>query len=110
MKDRLFLIAAPFDALADAWYCQDCATIEGALLANPHWLKAVEVKRLPFPRPRRELIELIGEAHQSMPVLVMPADGAPPHARPVNEWAILTDPRQIAMELRSRYGGAGPHP
>lgn len=110
MKDRLYLLAAPFDDLGEAWYCQDCATMEGALLVNPHWLSAVDVKRMAFPRPRHELIDLLGEAHQSMPVLVMPADGAPDHAVRTGDWAILTDPRQIARELCIRHGGAGPHP
>jgi hypothetical protein len=110
MTDRLYLIAAPFEDLGGTWYCNDCATMEGALLANPDWLEAIEVRRLAFPRPRDELIELLGEAHQSMPVLVMPAQRAPAHAVMTRGWAILTDPKDIARELCARHGGAGPHP
>jgi hypothetical protein len=113
MKDRLYLLAAPFmdGALGDqAWYCNDCAAMEGALLANPHWAERIEVLRQPFPRPRQELIDLIGEENQSMPVLVMDAKGAPPEAKRVGAHAILTSPKGIAFALVQRHGGAGPHP
>lgn len=114
MRDTLFLIRAPFEdpALDGMWFCRDCATMEGALLANPHWLARIEVRRLPFPRPRHEIISLLGEAHQSMPVLVIadaakaPADAA----RADDGRRFLTDPKAIARYLVGQHGGAGPHP
>lgn len=37
-RDTLFIIKAPFEdrALEGTWFCTACATMEGALLANPH--------------------------------------------------------------------------
>ena len=53
-RDTLFIIKAPFEdaALDGTWFCASCATMEGALLANPHWATHIDVKRMPFPRPQ----------------------------------------------------------
>jgi Protein of unknown function (DUF3088) len=110
MKDTLFILKAPFGDGGFDWYCNDCATMEGALIANPHWLQRIEVRRIAFPRPRIELIELIGEEHQGCPVLVTSAERAPSDAVRVGEYAILTDVRAIGRALAHRHGGAGPHP
>mgnify|MGYP002624486965 FL=1 len=113
MRDQLFVIRAPFEdpALEGTWFCRDCATMEGALLANPHWGRSIDVHRLAYPRPRQEIIALLGEERQSMPVLVL-ADGSAcseevQHAGPRR---FLTDPKAICRYLAGAYGGAGPHP
>jgi hypothetical protein len=112
-RDTLFIIRAPFEdpALDGKWFCASCATMEGALLANPHWATHIEVKRMPFPRPRHEMISLIGEENQSMPALVL-ADGAnvPEGAREYEGRFFLDEPKPIARYLAATYGGAGPHP
>lgn len=112
-RDTLFILRAPFEdaALEGKWFCAACATMEGALLANPHWATHIEVKRMPFPRPRHEMIVLIGEENQSMPVLVL-ADGAkpPPDAKQFEGRYYLDEPKPIARYLAATYGGAGPHP
>lgn len=110
MKDRLYILASPFQDGGFEWYCNDCATMEGALLANPHWNQKIEVHRIGFPRPRRELVELVGEDYQGLPMLVMEAAGAPGDAMRVGEFAILKDIRAIGRALASRHGGVGPHP
>ncbi|MEZ5994220.1 MAG: DUF3088 domain-containing protein [Hyphomonadaceae bacterium] len=112
-RDTLFLIRASFEdpALEGTWFCRDCATMEGALLANPHWAAHIEVKRMPYPRPREQIIALLGEAHQSMPVLIL-AEGA----STLEETSLaggrrfLTDPKAICRYLAGAHGGAGPHP
>jgi Protein of unknown function (DUF3088) len=115
MRDTLFLIRAPFEDSSHSegatWYCHDCAALEGALLANAMWLRSIDVRRLGFPRPRHELIALIGEENQAMPVLVLGDSNAPPADAPrFGKRAFLTDPRAIARYLAATYGGAGPHP
>ncbi|MBL8547216.1 MAG: DUF3088 family protein [Hyphomonadaceae bacterium] len=112
-RDTLFIIKAPFEdrELEGTWFCTACATMEGALLANPHWANRIDVKRNEFPRPRREIINLIGEENQSMPVLVL-ADGAPPppDAKQFEGRYFLDDPKPITRYLAATHGGAGPHP
>lgn len=110
MKDVLFLLKAPFMDGEFDWYCNDCAALEGALLANPHWNDKVDVRRIAYARPRSEVIEYIGEDNQWLPVLVMDADRAASDARIVGKYAILTDVRAIGRALAHRHGGAGPHP
>lgn len=110
MKDRLYLLAAPFSDAGFEWYCNDCATMEGALLSNPHWNERVDVRRIAYPRPRAEVVALVGEEHQGCPLLVMSAAGAPGDATIVGEYAILQDVRAIGRALAHRHGGAGPHP
>ncbi len=112
-RDTLFIIAAPFEdvALDGTWFCTACATMEGALFANPDWEQRIDVKRSAFPRPRQAIIDLIGEANQSMPVLVLAAGSTPPpDAKEHNGTFFLDDPKPIARYLAAAYGGAGPHP
>lgn len=110
MKDQLFILKAPFEDGGQDWYCNDCATMEGALLANPHWSEKIDVRRVGFHRPRFEVVQLVGEAHQGLPMLVMDAKGAPMHALKIGDYAILKDVREIGWALATRHGGVGPHP
>jgi hypothetical protein len=112
-RDVLFIIKAPFEdqALDGTWFCASCAMMEGALLANPHWAARIDVRRMPFPRPRREMIALIGEDNQSMPALVLAdAARAPAEAKQFQGRRFIDDPKAIARYLAAAYGGAGPHP
>ena len=53
------------------YYCPDSAAIEGFLKFEPEIEKQIEVRRIEFPKPRKEVIELVGEANQGCPVLVL---------------------------------------
>lgn len=110
MKDTLFILAAPFQDGGFEWYCNDCATLEGALLANPHWNDRIDVRRIDYPRPRQQIIDLVGPDWQGCPMLVMDAARAPGDATIVGDYAILQDVRAIGRALAHRHGGAGPHP
>lgn len=110
MKDTLFILGAPFPDGGFEWYCNDCATLEGALLVNPHWKDRVDVRRIGFERPRKDMIDLVGPDWQGCPMLVMDKDRAPGDAIIVGEYAILQDVRAIGRALTSRHGGVGPHP
>lgn len=112
-RDVLFIIKAPFEdpELEGTWFCRDCATMEGALLANPHWSNHIDVRRVSYPRPRHEIIALLGEENQSMPVLVL-ADlaKAPADALMASTTPFITEPKAICRYLAATYSGAGPHP
>ena len=110
MKDTLFILAAPFQDGGFEWYCNDCATLEGALLVNPHWNEKIEVRRIGFTRPRKEVVDLVGPDWQGCPMLVMDKERAPGDAIIVGELALLQDVRAIGRALTSRHGGVGPHP
>lgn len=110
MKDTLFILAAPFQDGGFDWYCNDCATLEAALIVNPHWNQKVDVHRIAYPRPRQQIIDLVGPDWQGCPMLVMDKDRAPGDAIIVGDYAILQDVRAIGRALAHRHGGAGPHP
>lgn len=112
-RDVLFIIKAPFEdaELDGTWFCRDCATMEGALMANPHWSNHIDVRRMPFPQPRQEIVALIGEENQSMPVLVLAKlTKAPADALIAGGTPFISEPKAICRYLAATYGGAGPHP
>jgi len=72
---KLFLIKADFLDLKRAdglnYFCPDCATIEGILSFYPELRNKLDVNYVDFLRPRKALVDLLGEANQSCPVLVL---------------------------------------
>jgi hypothetical protein len=111
-RDKLFILAAPFeDGPGKMWFCRDCAMIEGALLANPQWAERIDVRRIPFPRPRPEVAALLGEELQGLPVIVLAETSpAPDRVRRHEGRAYIKDASMITDYLARTYGGAAPHP
>jgi hypothetical protein len=79
MKDHLFLLKPGFFiAERGPFYCGDSLPIEGLISLYPALRDAVEVVHIDFARPRANLVEILGEEHQSAPVLVLAnPDNAP---------------------------------
>lgn len=99
MKPKLFILKMPFeDGPGKMWICSHCTLIEGALSVNPHWETLVDVRRIDFPRPRAEVVELLGENSQWLPVLVFE-----------NKETIIK-PVEIVNYLANKFGGAAVHP
>jgi len=89
----------PFeDGPGKYWFCTHCALIEGALKVNPNWEEEIEISRIEFPKPRMELVALLGEERQWLPVMVLPNGES------------ISDPVAIINYLASNFGGAAPHP
>lgn len=82
MKDRLFIVKPGyFNGDRGPLFCCDAAPIEGQLSFCPELRELVDVIYIEAPRPRRAIIELLGEENQNTPVLVLaggriPADPA----------------------------------
>lgn len=57
----------------------------------------IDVQRLDFPKPRNELIKLLGEDDQWLPVLITAT-------------LKIHDPIEIVNYLASHFGGAAIHP
>ena len=72
---KLFLLKADFQDASRAdglrYFCTDCAILEGLVSYYPQLSEELEVKYVSFARPRQVLVDLIGEANQSCPVLVL---------------------------------------
>jgi len=73
-RDTLFLLEHEFADPAmggeRVFYCKDCMTIEGLLATFPERAAAIDVVRVPWPRPRAAVVAAIGEPNQNLPALV----------------------------------------
>lgn len=99
MKPRLFVLNMPFeDGPGKMWICSHCALIEGALSVNQHWQDLVDIRRIDFAKPRAEIVELLGESNQWLPVLILEGNST------------ITDPVEIIDYLAQEFGGAMVHP
>lgn len=64
-----------------------------------------------WPRPRREVIELVGEENQSLPLLVLAEGATSPHQTGTHKGlAFISDKDKILAALSDRHGIPVPHP
>lgn len=113
-RDILFLLKPGFSDPAlpgQDFYCWHCALMEGVLASFPDLGVNLEVRRIAFPRPRAEVIALIGEANQSLPVLVL-ADDAPGDLQAVSHQGrrFVNEPMAILDVLHRRHSYPQAHP
>ena len=113
-RDRLFLLRPGFEDPAypgQRFYCWHCALIEGVLASFPQLAAKLDVERIAWPRPRREVVALLGEENQSLPLLVL-ADGTiSPHQTGSHRGrAFIADKDAILSALSERHRFPDPHP
>jgi len=107
--DRLYLITPGFarpNHAADARFaCPDCNVLEGLLASDPLHAARLEVRRVPFERPRAEVVALLGEANQELPALIFGDDApSPDDAQEHAGVRFINDPARIAEVLAQRHG------
>ncbi|MGX1497898.1 glutathione S-transferase [Labrenzia sp. MBR-25] len=101
MKDTLYILTPGFEDPAypgKTFYCWHCALMEGVLASFPALADRLDVRRIAWPKPRREIAELLGEDNQSLPVLVLAEGG------------FINDKDAILAALTERHGFPHPHP
>ncbi len=112
--DRLYLLTPHFmDQGKGPYFCPGCAQMVGLLEFYPALKERLEVRYLDFPRPRPELLELLGEENQSCPVLVLKnAPTGVPSAIPLQQakghW-FVEGPDAISRYLAHAHGIGIPH-
>ena len=79
--EKLFLLNPDFqdvrvDGTDQPYYCPHNAMIEGLLKYYPDLKNKIEIIYVDFPRPRKQLVELIGEGNQGSPCLVISKDNS----------------------------------
>ncbi|MEO6992226.1 MAG: DUF3088 family protein [Lacunisphaera sp.] len=111
--DQLYLLKPNFQDRGKTYYCPGCAEVVGLLEFYPALKQKIDVHYLDFPRPRAELISLLGEANQGCPVLVL---GAVPQNLPAqlkvkqaNGHAFVADAKEIGAYLAHVHGIGIPH-
>ncbi len=111
-KPILFLLRAGFPASKHGpggLYCPECATVAGILWYYPEVAAKFDIRQVDVPRPRPEVIALVGEENQSCPVLVLPEGDLPAGVPVANGRAFVSGPEPIVNFLADRYGTARSH-
>ncbi|WP_027211326.1 DUF3088 domain-containing protein [Burkholderia sp. WSM2232] len=107
-RDLLILLEPAFtdpQHPGERFICPDGAPIEGLLASDPARVARLDVLRVPFERPRKAMIDVLDEAHQGLPVLVLgDAQAAPADAQTLGERRFVTNPRRILDLLAERHG------
>lgn len=101
MTDTLYLLTPGFEDPAypgDVFYCWHCALMEGVLTSFPDLAERLDVRRIAWPRPRKEIADMLGEENQSLPVLILAEGG------------FINDKDAILKALSERHGFPLPHP
>lgn len=76
-RDILFLLPPDFPDdkyPGQRFYCADCLFMEGLLTRFPQLLDRIEVRRADFPRPRADVVALVGADNQGLPLLIFGDD------------------------------------
>lgn len=109
MKDQLFLLRPGFTIEGRGpFYCNDSVSVEGLLGFFPVLRERLDVRYIEFPRPRLDVVTLLGVEHQSMPVLVL-ADVVVPFdpsitLKTAQGRRFIDSERGIRCYLSHRYG------
>jgi len=114
VRDRLFLLKPDFEDPAypgERFYCWHCALLEGVLASIP-WLESkIDVARIPWPKLRRALVDLVGKDNQSVPLLVLAADAPDELATGRFRDQRFVDGKDAILNVLSRrHGIPRPHP
>ncbi len=108
----LFLLRAGFPDPKlgpGGFFCPECTAVTGLLWYYPEVAAALDIRQVDAPRPRPDVVALVGEEHQSCPVLVLP-EGDRPEGVPVAKGrAFVSGPAAINAFLADRYGTARSH-
>ena len=112
-KHTLFMLIPWMEEEAGPFYCPDCGVVEGFLHYSPKVRDEIDIVHVDFPRPRNQIVELLGQENQNSPALVL-AEGAEPPAgakqsMSTGKW-FIDDGLMIATYLAELYGGVLPHP
>jgi len=109
IKPILFLLRAGFSTPEHGpggLYCPECATVAGILYYYPTLTQSLDVRLVDAPRPRAEVVALVGEENQSCPVLVLPPGDLPAGVPTANGRAFISGPDAVVAFLADRYGTA----
>jgi hypothetical protein len=108
MKDQLFLLRPGFYNVGlGPLYCTESLPVEGMLSFFPQLRQLIDVHYLEFPRPRRELVKILGESHQGIPVLILAprrrVRAEAPEPEIVSKQRVFTDEQKIRQYLSVQY-------
>jgi hypothetical protein len=107
-RDRLFLLKPDFEDPAypgQRFYCWHCALLEGVLASFPSLQSKIDVERIAWARPRQDVVDIVGEDNQSMPLLVLAADAPEQLATGTFRGQRFVDDKDAILTVLSRRHG-----
>ena len=116
--DQLFLLNPNFsdhriDKNNQLYYCPFNAMIEGVLKYFPEIREELNITYVDFPRPRKAIIEILGEEHQGTPLLIIARENVQLEGlniKKANGRKFLHGAPDIAQYFSRTLGIARPHP
>ncbi|MDQ7247866.1 DUF3088 domain-containing protein [Dongia sedimenti] len=113
-RDKLVILQTDFSDPAypgQRFYCWHCMVMEGLLASFPELRSRIDVERIAWPKPRAELVGLIGVENQSLPVLILADDAASGIETGSFEGRrFVAGKDAILRVLADRHGLPDPHP
>jgi hypothetical protein len=116
---KLFLLKPDFkDSKSDnegkLYFCPQCAMIAGIIKYYPQLETMLEINYVDFKKPRKAIIELIGEDNQSCPVLVIENNQEEnvdlSYFKSYGDKLFINSTDSILKYLSEEYGIGNPHP
>lgn len=109
MKDTLFILKPGyFKDDRGPLFCCDAAPIEGQLSFYPELRQWIDVIYIDAQRPRRAIVDLLGENNQASPVLLLAQGHAPKDSsiayQTYGAQRFINDPTEISKYLSTQYG------
>jgi hypothetical protein len=100
MKTAILFLISPNSRpdRPEGWYCPDCALVEGVLAYYPQLRAALDVRHVDFPRPRQAVIDLVGEAFQDCPCLLLDPGMAGIDAPVAKGWRVITENTKLILD------------
>jgi hypothetical protein len=74
MKDTLFVLRPGFDDKGNTYFCPFSAQVIGFLDYYPAVRDSIDLIEIDFPKPRVQVVAMVGELHQAVPLLVLGGD------------------------------------
>jgi len=113
-RDTLFMLKHEFqDGPGLPYFCPHCAEVAGVLGYFPKLKYELDIRYVDFARPRQEIVQLLGEAHQNCPVLILAEkpglDALEMMSGQANGKFFVSGPREIANYWSHIYGISRPH-
>jgi Protein of unknown function (DUF3088) len=107
-RDLLLLLEPGFSDPAhpgERFVCPHGVAIEGLLASDHARVARLDVKHVPFLRPRRDVIAALDDEHQGLPVLVLGSEyPVPDDAQTLGDKHFVTDTKRILALLAERHG------
>ena len=113
-RATLYLLEPSFEDAAypgQRFFCRHGSLVEGVLNNFPEIRAQLKIERVAFRRPRRVVIDAVGEDNQALPVLVLPAGETRTAATgSANGRAFAAGAEAILATLAERHGIPVIHP